>query len=376
MNLIRKTWAFLTSRNGFVVIVILLVLLFLEIFRIIGWSPIEQIIRLLWNWMFNNIIAIIGILFAFVGWNQSSQAGKTLNQIQGATEYLNKDIEKIQATEQDMQKALKEVREAEERLERSIFNLEDATRRNLKGFAEIFARALWLLEKSEEEIWYVNFLFGFGYPHLYNNKIHKDYTPLAKVLGIKELTFEDGVPRFFEAFIEKIQKIPRFYAIVLTKSSLDKLFLERLKNRTDYVQIADRIEAEVDREQRLYKRINGAINARNENIKKDFHVYQQERLPFQLLITQIRKGKEHNERKWGCLVFLVGTENIETGSQNKEPKGFYTELDHVVDVYREIASSLKESATAFDWEKWKEEMNRTNINSVNSVNQKIDTSVN
>src|SRR5437868_3456715 len=53
------------------------------------------------------------------------------------------------------------------RLSDEITNLEDATRRNLNGFAEIFARALWLLKQAEEEVWYINFLFCFGEPHKY-----------------------------------------------------------------------------------------------------------------------------------------------------------------------------------------------------------------
>src|SRR5690349_6385380 len=56
------------------------------------------------------------------------------------------------------------------RLSDEITNLEDATRRNLTGFAEIFARALWLLKQAEEEVWYVNFLFCFGEPHKINTK--------------------------------------------------------------------------------------------------------------------------------------------------------------------------------------------------------------
>ena len=162
-----------------------------------------------WTWMttanFNTILAIVGIGFALVGWNQSTKADQTLKEIKNATKKLESDIDKIQETEQNMEIALEEVRNAETRLESSIINLEDATRRNLQGFAEIFARALWLLEKSEEEIWYVNFLFGFGRPHRYNRKILEEYTPLANTLKITQTNFQDAVAEFSEV-LDSIHK--------------------------------------------------------------------------------------------------------------------------------------------------------------------------
>src|SRR5262249_6223908 len=41
-------------------------------------------------------------------------------------------------------------------LNKAITNLEDATRKGLNGFAEIFGYALRLLNEAQEEIWYVN----------------------------------------------------------------------------------------------------------------------------------------------------------------------------------------------------------------------------
>jgi hypothetical protein len=63
-------------------------------------------------------------------------------------------------------------------------------------------------------------------------------------------------------------------------------------------------------------------------------VYHANGLPFQLLIANLG-SRERGEAKQGCLVFLVGTENI-----GGAPRGLYTELPEAVAVYRSVAESL------------------------------------
>src|SRR5690349_7602785 len=69
-------------------------------------------------------------------------------------------------------------------LQKAITNLEDATRKSLDSFAEIFAYALRLLNGAQEEVWYLNFLFRFGEPHKTNAEVVRQYEQLAKTLGV------------------------------------------------------------------------------------------------------------------------------------------------------------------------------------------------
>ncbi len=61
--------------------------------------------------------------------------------------------------------------------------VEDATRRVLKGFPEIFDRSLWLLDRALEEkreVWFVNCALNFGRVHAENPLIGKQYHELTK----------------------------------------------------------------------------------------------------------------------------------------------------------------------------------------------------
>jgi hypothetical protein len=217
-----------------------------------------------------------------------------------------------------------------DRLSDEITNLEDATRRNLSGFAEIFARALWLLKQAEEEVWYINFLFCFGEPHKANQTISVEYARIAKMLGINP-NFAEAVQEFYKTWLDKVRTIPVLRALTLNKESLRTLCLDKLALRPDYTGLKpDEI---ITAELACQKAIEKSKNLRLDYVAQDDCIIQNvERLPLQLFIARIRsRGGE--DRKWGCLVFLVGTENM----GNHKPRGFYTELDHVVDVYKELA---------------------------------------
>lgn len=235
---------------------------------------------------------------------------------------------------------LDQITKTEKLLQADILNLEDATRRNLTGFAEIFARALWLMEKAEQEVWYINFLFGFGIPHKCNPNVVNDYGLISGVLKLSAIgagDYSSAVDRFFQILLQKIQTTPKFYALVLEQGNLSKLFLERLKKIPNYGSLngSEILEAEKSR----LTQIDHAKKLRNVHRVNpdDFMLRFTQRIPQQLLIAQI-PGRDRSERKWGCLVFLVGTENV-----GGVPMGFYTELDHVVDVYKSVAQSLLEA---------------------------------
>jgi hypothetical protein len=217
------------------------------------------------------------------------------------------------------------------RLSDEVTNLEDATRRNLTGFAEIFARALWLLKQAEEEVWYINFLFGFGEPHRVNNSIVVEYARIARMLDINP-NFYEAIEEFYRALLDKVRKTPTFRGLILQDNSLRSLCLNKLVSMQEYGSlIPDEI---IVQEKERFKSIETAKTLRRDYrvLPEDCVIQSVERLPLQLLIAR-KRSRQGEDRKWGCLVFLVGTENV----GNRKPRGFYTELDHVVDVYRELA---------------------------------------
>ena len=335
-------------------IAILLLLLVDILFRVnqlieqnIGWSQIEVIITQIWDYIisahFGAIMGLIGVTSAFIGFIQSKKAGKLLNDIQRAT-----------------------------------ITLEDATRRNLHGFAEIFARALWLLEKSEQEIWYVNFLFGFGRPHLKNNQIKNEYIPLAKALDLNEIDYEKAVEYFFDIFLSKILLIPEVHAVVLNNDSLKSNFYEILKGKKGYKDL------DINDEESLYKKMYYQMRLRKKS--EGFKITQQDRIPFQMLITKINKESKQSEPKWACLIFLIGTENIDienTDTDNseinrqeqklKEPQGFYTEVQDLVNIFKDVAMTLERKGKKFDWKDWEKTMTKNNTNILNFVNKDLDS---
>jgi hypothetical protein len=116
---------------------------------------------------------------------------------------------------------------AERKLQNAITNLEDATRRHLEGFDQIFLRALWLLQRAQDDILYVNFILRLGTPHEANDVVTKQYTSDAKRLNLEGLSLEEdyrrAVNQFFEVLSDKALKVDRFRAVLLNPDQLKKL---------------------------------------------------------------------------------------------------------------------------------------------------------
>ena len=265
------------------------------------------------GWMATKLpdaLAIIGTFLAIFGLWQTAVGGKTLDNMQAA----------------------------ERRLTAQVTNLEDATRRNLVGFADIFARALWMLEGAEDELVYVNFVFGLGSPHICNPEILADYARKADALQLSHRIYGDAVRRFQQLLIEKAQALSAFTTLTLSAKSLEGLFFERLTMAEPYkTQLnAKGILAEELKLRDSFRDIKRLRQLRGVDPEK-LVTPQIERLPLQLMITRVKHGAQ-DERKWGCLVFLIGTENV-----GGTPVGYYTELGHMVEMYRNLAMGLIES---------------------------------
>jgi hypothetical protein len=62
---------------------------------------------------------------------------------------------------------------------RLVGQVEDATRRVLTGFAEVFQRAFLMLARCERELYFVNFTLNFGIVHAANVEVLEAYADLT-----------------------------------------------------------------------------------------------------------------------------------------------------------------------------------------------------
>ncbi|MGD0498156.1 MAG: hypothetical protein ABSC23_06945 [Bryobacteraceae bacterium] len=297
------------------------------------------------------VLAVLFGIFAMIATAVTIWAAVGADQTLGAIQSTEVTVsENLQATA----KTLGEISEAQDKLDQGIVNLEDATRRALKGLDQIFARALWLLSQAVDEIWYVNLLFSFGSAHTCNEELKSEYPAAAADLklldlikkldptlsesGLNVTKFTDAVEAFRRILYNKVTSIRDVRVLILQPSLLSGA-LGRLKEKggksyehldVNLVEVEECVAA---------RTIKGRWEERLLNSKEGLKVSCATSVPMQLLIAKLDKG-DRTERKHGCLAFLVGTANIGTGV----PIGFYTELEHVVDVYKEFAQGLMDSA--------------------------------
>ncbi|HEV7859663.1 MAG TPA: hypothetical protein VGO91_13690 [Pyrinomonadaceae bacterium] len=283
------------------------------------------------------IIGALGIVVAIAALVVTET---TLKDVSG---HLDETFSKLDGT-------LGEIKEQEKRLEDDINNLEDATRKNLSSFAEIFERSLWLLEQAEREVVYANFVLGFGYAHMRNEHIRKDYESLP---NRRELTFEKAINKFWNTLREKVytHRITKLKFVTLDEDNMKAEFLEQLARRDEYKYLKEEgfRKETCEREETCRKILASALKDRardwetpDTDLELEWRVGH--RLPIQVLIAGLppRQGQPQ-ETRFGCIVFLLGTESLAGIKAPGSARGFYTELQHIIDMYSEFVDNAAET---------------------------------
>jgi len=72
-------------------------------------------------------------------------------------------------------------------------------------------------------------------------------------------------------------------------------------------------------------------------------MYEVDSLPIQLLITRVSEVSELP--RYGCLVFMVGSDMLQSRPAAGSEPAFYTELPDMVEVFRTLASALIQAAS-------------------------------
>jgi hypothetical protein len=228
-----------------------------------------------------------------------------------------------------------------------VKNVEDATRRTLNGFQEIFPRALKLIREAKNEIFMISFVLNFGEPHLLTDISNDQLQSKSKIQEEYERTnnnksFYNDVQQFKTSLKQKLlePKI-KIEILIADNTSIESVFLESLKNRPDYSVLKNDFAYQYKKNQILGMRSECIDSMKS---KQNLSLYEAKTIPIQLIIADLPTREGSHDQRYGCLVFMVGTEllpNIQSG----EEFGFYTELTSAIDVYKNLALTLIRNGT-------------------------------
>jgi hypothetical protein len=269
----------------------------------------------------------------------------TLADIKEQDRRLEETLAGIKEQEKRLEDTLTGIQEQEKRLENDIVDLEDATRRSLVGFAQIFERSLWLISQAERKIVYVNFVLGFGSAHAQHEGVGNAYRDLPNRQS--DTSLEIAAELFWTTLKEKAisKKLNEIKFVTLDDASVEPMFLDALANRDGYEYLKEQAIREkiLEREKSCRSHLSFVLRARGDD-KSNFEEWRVgKRLPIQVLIAGLppKQGKPA-ETRFGCIVFLLGSENIGGMKQVGKETGFYTELQHIIDMYQDFVDNVAE----------------------------------
>jgi hypothetical protein len=247
---------------------------------------------------------------------------------------IDEELTRLKASEADF---LNHLKESESEL---VNHVEDATRAMLKGVDEVFARALSMITEAQDELILVNFAMNFGSPHRYNQEVVDNYARRHKGAN-----FAKDVGTFFSQLKGKVASLPSVQILTVSDEGASNNFLTPLSLRPGY----EALQRAFSSEQSEGNKTRGDIAFLVDHESSDCEsgrapkcMLEVESLPIQLLIAGLpRRG---GSPRSGCLVFMVGTEMLQTGLDTGSEPAFYTELDNMVVVFKRLAHSLMEAA--------------------------------
>ena len=263
---------------------------------------------------------IIIILLAAAGWFGIVPAYLTSRFVNGLPDTVNAHLAALQKKEDEL-----------------VNHVEDATRSLLKGFPEIFEKALALIResKADRELIFVNFALNFGHPHIVNDDIVKQYKKLTGNI------FEDDVAIFLNELRARIPTIPEVKILTVSKDGAREQFLLPLKNRPRPEGGGDFPygKLDVDKELQASQLAKRQVKALIDDSTPSKGILETDSIPIQILIIGLPSRTAGGDKRVGCLVFMVGSEIIK-GLTTGEEAGFYTELPSMVTVFRNLANGL------------------------------------
>jgi len=312
------------------------------------------------------------VLFGIAGVFGAVLTTTQLNMMRNLSISQNAKIEELTETQTkklEMQSEI-QAKELERITNQGIKNLEDATRHSLKGFPSIFARAIWLLDKSTgTETYYVNFVALFGRAHIHNTENIDIFENEIERNGVKNIIntytedcnemsyLEKGTVAFGNLLKIKAQRPKgKFTAILLNGKDAVK---DRFISRLPFLKKSEELIDDLYTQELLYRKdlasvVETAYRDANVNISKGFEIGFDKFITTQFLITKIKESNSGG--RWGCLVFFIGTDNV----GGVIPRGYYTELESMAMLHISQINELlgrDEKGTVLNEDKQNEIMN-------------------
>jgi hypothetical protein len=242
-----------------------------------------------------------------------------------------------------------------------VRDLRDSTRKPLHGIDEVFAHIYFMLKNTKPggRLWFVGMTFGMGPPHRYRVRPTSAKKDVPESLP-KTATKADDVaitidrvlhgkwkdlPPFDEMILELHEMLgsvieeaidPVLVCLKHDKKVLMENFLSKLAKRTSYQTLLAQLDAVADEIMSLH-------NAVAKKAKGTKPIVYADSIPLQILIVEKNDPSPLAFGKKACVVFHVGTGNIETTLMEDGETGFYTELDSLVEMFQTMAESLWEA---------------------------------
>lgn len=218
----------------------------------------------------------------------------------------------------------------------------DTTRKPLIGIDEIFLQIHETLKHAKigGSIRFVGMTLGIGVPHRFRTRKLKDDTleTIDDLIQRKSnglLTLDTMCEEIRNKLGDLIQHTDDPFVVCLKHDQevLRDKFVGRLVQRKSYTGLTDQINEVVAEIAELHNQV-ASRTEKQERIRYD------DSIPMQLLIVE----KDNEVGKRACVVFHVGTSNIQTLLLEDGEHGFYTEVDQVVEMFDQTAQSLWEAA--------------------------------
>lgn len=274
---------------------------------------------------------------------------------------LGRDRDKVIAT--FFEAAKNELTTSLGELKRLTAEIEDATRKPVHGIEQVLVEAHdMLVHKARDggQVWYVGMTLGLGPPHRYRVRgEQRTGTLLGEIVAAQvanggvELEIDEEFKRrwpgrqlqidklievFHTRLTELLQAAPRAVVVCLPHDdgyTLEKNFLTPLASRANYARLKgeDLIQALAAEMRGMHKKVEHYVKG---------GVGYLDSIPLQMLIVEKKENLGHSKK--ACLVFHVGTDNLDTPQQDNGEVGFYSEVDSIVEVFQTTAESLREAA--------------------------------
>lgn len=243
--------------------------------------------------------------------------------------------------------------------------LEDSMRKPLHGIDEVFLQLDSMLQnvKKGGRLWFVGMTLGLGPPHKYrmsrwpanNRRVQTSNggsaddanQPTCTIDELFKLKWKGKEPApsidkmitdLHQALGLAVEKAHEPVVVCLTndREALEKKFLGKLAKRRSYSTLKSEMDNVIGEIIKLHRALAEKVPA-NKPIKYI------DSIPLQILIVERGDALPMSVNRKACVVFHVGTGNIETGVLEDGETGFYTEVDSVVEMFETMAESLWEA---------------------------------